>query len=178
MSSAVFSTGNESYQISKIIHVGSVTPIPEKIKKDNGCTHSFKLVTPQSAVYCYYRSEDTAKNARGALGAMLREAKPALFSSGYELVDPSRVISFGNVFAFKKPTADGNSHAFVVTIDTSDERHRKVWLRYKSEESAKKARRAMFAAVHAGIHGSSTDSAKSDGADPSAYKQAPTAVAA
>jgi hypothetical protein len=148
MNSAVFSTGNESYQVSQILHIGPVTEIPEKIRKDNGATHSFKLVTPQSGVYCYYRSEEAAMNARRALGAMVRATKPSLFGCGHYLVDPAGVISFSNVVALKNPSTGGRTHAFVVTIDTTDERHRKVWLRYTSEDNAKKARRAMFAAVH------------------------------
>lgn len=176
MNTAVFSTGNESYQVSHIIHAGPVTAIPEKIRKESGSTHSFKLVTPQTGVFCYYRSEEAAKNARGALGAMLRAAKPALFSSGHDLVDPARVISFGNVFAFKNPPDDGSTHAFVVTIDCSDERSRRVWLRYKSEEGAKKARRAMFAAVHAAGKASSPEAGKQPEKEPA--QPAPEAVAA
>ena len=73
--------------------------------------------------------------------------KPNLFKSGYEALDPRSVITFGRAFQLKTPQGD-HTHAFVVTVATVDEKSSEVWLTYKSEDHAEKARKALYAAIH------------------------------
>jgi hypothetical protein len=148
MNSAIFSTSSESFQVYNIIYAGPVVETPEELQKMRGSTHSFKIMTPQTSVFCYYKTPETARNARNALGAMVKNAKPSVFRLGDEALDPKAVISYGNVYRLKTPQGE-KTHFFVATMDTADERNRKVWLKYRSEESARKAKNALFAAIHA-----------------------------
>jgi hypothetical protein len=170
MSSAIFTCGNDAYQVAKIIYAGPVSSIPED-RRRNGSTHSFKIVTGLGAVFSYFKDEETAKKSRGALGAMLEVVNPKSFKHGYnEFVDPKGIVSFSKVVQFKQPI-DQYTHGFVVTIDTADEKSREVWMRYKSEDHAQKGRKALWAAVH-GANGMSakatTVSAPADAGGPKA----------
>lgn len=153
MSSAIFSNGTNSYQVSRIIYAGSVAEIPEN-RRQNGSTHSFKITTGIGSVFCYYKDEESAKKSRGALGGMLDAARPNAFKHGFEYLDPSRVISFSSVFQFKKPQGV-YTHGFVVTLETASEKSQEVWFRYKSEDHAQKARKALWAVLHS-VNGQSS----------------------
>lgn len=146
MNSAIFRTATESYQVSHIVYAGSVGEIPEERRKSDN-THSFKITTTASPVFCYYRNEDAAKNARGKLGAMLNTVKPHVFKHGYEIIDTRSVVAISTVFALRNPQGD-LTHTFYVTLETRDPDKNKVWLKYKSEENAKKGRNALFASIH------------------------------
>jgi hypothetical protein len=147
MSSAVFTTGNEAYHVANIVYAGPVGEIPAE-RRRNGSTHSFKVLTTVGATFCYYKDAEAARKARGALTGMLETLKPNAFRHGNEYVDPQKVVSFGNVLQFKKPQ-DDLTHAFVITLQTADEKNREVWMRFKSEDHARKGRRALWAIVHA-----------------------------
>jgi|WetSurMetagenome_2_1015567.scaffolds.fasta_scaffold00378_12 hypothetical protein len=146
MSSAIFTNGVNAYQVSRIIYAGTVAEIPES-RRLNGNTHSFKITTGLGSVFCYYKDEESAKKSRGALAGMLDATKPKAFKHGFEFLDPSRVISFGSVFQFKKPQGV-YTHGFVVTVETVNEKSQDVWFRYKSEDHAKKGRKALWATLH------------------------------
>ncbi len=147
MSSAVFTTGSEAYQVANIVYAGPVGEIPAE-RRRNGSTHSFKLITTLGATFAYYKDVESARKARGALAGMLEAAGKTAFMHGNEFVDAKKVVSFGNVLQFKTPQ-DGMTHAFVITVQTADEKNREVWMRYKSEDHARKARKALWAVVHA-----------------------------
>ncbi len=147
MSTVIFAAGFQSYNVSQIIYAGQVVEIPEERRKSEN-THSFKVITTIGSSFCYFRSSDAAWKARGALGAMLDTLKPNLFRYRREVIDPRAVVTFGKVFELKTPVNDF-THAFVVNLRTADADHGKVWLRFKSEESAGKAIRALYASIHA-----------------------------
>jgi hypothetical protein len=157
MSSAIFTNGNNAYQVAKIIYAGSVSEIPED-RRRNDCTHSFKMITGLGTVFSYYKTEDNARKSRGLLAGMLDTVKPIAFKNGTEFVDPARIVSFGNVVEFKKAVGP-YTHGFVVTLETAEEKSREIWLRYKSEDHAQKARKAMWGTVH-GINGMSAPTEK------------------
>lgn len=146
MKSAIFSTPTQSYQVANIVYAGSVGEIPENYRK-NDSTHSFKLITTLGAAFCYYNNLDTARNARDSLWSLMEMVKPNLFKSGYEALDPRSVVSFGRVFKLKTLQGD-HTHAFVITMTTNSEQDTEVWLTYKSEDHAEKARKALYAAIH------------------------------
>lgn len=146
INSVVFSSGNQSYQVSQIAYVGPVWEIPPE-KKKTDATHSFRIVTRSGGSYCYYKSFETARNARGALAAMLRSVKPGVFSHANQLVDPEQIISYSKVFPLKE-NDQGHTHAFVAIIDTIPERNRRVWFRFRSEEAAQHTRNALFGRIH------------------------------
>ncbi len=146
MSSAIFTNGTNAYQVARIIYAGSVAEIPEN-RRQNGSTHSFKITTGIGSVFCYYKDEDSAKKSRGALAGMLDAVRSNAFKHGFEYLDPSRVISFSSVFQFKKPQGV-YTHGFVVTLETANEKSQEVWFRYKSEDNAQKARKALWATLH------------------------------
>jgi hypothetical protein len=159
MNSAIFTTGNQSYQVSNVVYAGPVAEIPEE-RRRNGSTHSFKIVTTVGSSFCYYKDADTARRARGALGAMLDSLYPNAFKHGNEYLDPRSVVSFSNVCEFKKPIMD-YTHGFVVTVMTLDEKNREIWLRYREEEHARKGRKVMWAAIHT-ANGMTTTTAKQE----------------
>jgi hypothetical protein len=166
MSSAIFTCGNDAYQVSKIIYAGPVTEIPED-RRRNGSTHSFKIVTGLGAVFSYHKNEEMARKSRGALATMLDTLKPKAFKHGYnEFVDPKGIVSFSNIVQFKQPI-EQYTHGFVVTVETAAEKNREIWFRYSSEDHAQKGRKALWAAVH-GANGMSTK----DGASASAPAEA------
>jgi hypothetical protein len=160
MSSAIFSSGYESYQATGIVYAGPVHEIPEQHRR-NGSTHSFKIITGLGASFSYYKDADSAKKARGTLAAMLDTLRPKAFKHGYEFIDTSRIVSFSNVVQFKKPVEE-YTHGFVVTVLTADEKDREIWLRYKSEDHACKGRKAIWAALHS-VNGLSNTDAKPTG---------------
>jgi hypothetical protein len=166
MSSAVFTTGNEAYHVANIVYAGPVAEIPAE-RRRNGSTHSFKVTTTVGTNYCYYKDAEAARKARGALTGMLDAVKTTAFRHGNEFVDPKNVVSFGNVLQFKKPQ-DDLTHAFVITLQTADEKNRELWMRYKSEDHARKGRRALWAVVHA-VNGLSKP--KDDADDKSPVKE-------
>jgi hypothetical protein len=157
MSSAIFTSGGEAYQVANIVYAGPVAEIPED-RRRNGSTHSFKMVTVTGTSFSYYKDVETARKARGALGAMLDTLKPKAFRHGNEFLDPSRVVSFSNVVAFKNPV-ESCTHGFVVSVETCEEKNRELWLRYKSEDHARKGRKALWACVHS-ANGMSNSDAK------------------
>lgn len=146
MSSAIFTNGNNAYQVANIMYAGSVSEIPEN-RRQNGSTHSFKMITGLGTVFSYYKNEELARKSRGALAAMLDAVKPKAFKHGWEFIDPSHIVCFSNVVQFKKPVGP-YTHGLVLTMDTAEEKSQEIWLRYKSEDHAQKARKALWATVH------------------------------
>ena len=165
MSSAIFSNGNQAYQVSKIIYAGPVSMIPED-RRRNGSTHSFKIITGLGSVFSYYKDEETARKARGMLAGMLESLKPAAFKHGYEFLDPAEVVSFGSVVQFKKPVQEEYTHGFVVSIETLQAKSQELWLRYKSEDHAQKGRKALWASVHGALGLSKPAAAKTAAPQP------------
>lgn len=157
MQETIFSNGNESYQVAHIIHVSRIWEIPEE-KRRFDRSHCFKLVTTLGPAFCSYKSFETARKVRGKLYAMLTAAKPEMFSHGNDLIDPNAIVSIGDVLELKNPQGE-NTHAIIVTIKTNDARHSKVWLRYKSEENAKKGKRILWAVVGKAGNNAVSDSA-------------------
>ncbi|HLV31478.1 MAG TPA: hypothetical protein VKY57_07920 [Chitinispirillaceae bacterium] len=146
MKSAVFSNGSDTYQVANVIYAGPVSEIPQEKRKGDS-THSFRMITTQGEVYCNYKSIESAKNSVGALKAMMESLKENVFKTGTESIDTKRIVSFGRVVKLEN-TENGKTHAFLVNIDTTDEKHNQIWLTYKSEDHADKARKALYAAIH------------------------------
>jgi len=146
MRSAIFTSGNQAYQVSKIIYAGYVQAIPED-RRRNDCTHSFKIVTVNGAAFSYYKNEESARKSRNMLGAMLDELKPNAYKNAGEFIDAQHIVSFGSVVQFKKAQGE-YTHGFPVTIDTVQEKSQELWLRYKSEDHAQKGRKAMWAVIY------------------------------
>jgi hypothetical protein len=161
MSSAIFSNGNQAYQVAKIIYAGPVSQIPEE-RRRNGSTHSFKIITGLGTVFSYYKNEEMARKSRGMLAGMLSSLKPAAFKHGYVFIDPAQVVSFGSVVQFKKPVEE-YTHGFVISVETAEAKSQEVWLRYRSEDHAQKGRKALWASVH-----SANGMSKSAAAQPAA----------
>ncbi|MBD3239124.1 MAG: hypothetical protein GF331_00955 [Chitinivibrionales bacterium] len=145
MQSNIFSAAGEAYHVNHIIHASGVWEVPEE-KRKNDRTHAFKLVTTVGSTYCYYKDDEAARKARAALSAMLAAAKPSVFRHRSDVLDPRHIVSIGNVVALKNPQGE-LTHAVIVTLATSDVRNNKVWLKYKSEETATKGRRILYAVV-------------------------------
>lgn len=147
MNRLIFSTPGNSYPVSKIIYAGPVTEIaPDKRKSDS--THYFKMITSAGPVYCHFKSLDSAKKARNILGVMMGEVIPTLFKTyGGDLFDLSKVVLFSRIVQLKN-NDDNCTHAFVITFETCSEKPGQVWMTYKSEDLARKARRALYAALH------------------------------
>jgi len=143
--SVIFNTASDAYQVSNIIYAGPISELPEERRK-NGNTHSFRMITSLGAVYCYFQNQEAARKARGLLGAMIDGSKPIMFKSGYQCIDPRRIVSFGRVFALKR-TDDGMTHGFVVNLETAQGKNSQVWLTYKSEDHTTKARKALYAII-------------------------------
>jgi len=146
MRSAIFTSGNQAYQVSKIIFAGSVHTIPEE-RRRNDCTHSFKLITVNGATFSYYKNEEAARKSRNMLGAMLDSLKPDAFKHGSEFLDPLHVVSFGSVVQFKKAQGE-YTHGFAITVDTIQEKNQEVWFTYKSDDHAQKGRKALWAIIY------------------------------
>lgn len=147
MKSAIYTTASAAFQVSHILYAGSIQELPEERRKD-GNTHSFKIITTSGTSYLYFKSEETAKNARAALGAKLRDVKPNTYTYCYDIIDPKAVVSFSPVFPLKTPQGSC-THVFTVTLAANQAKEEKVWLKYKSEDNAKKGRIALFAAISA-----------------------------
>jgi len=145
MKSGVFTSGGESYQASQIVYVGPVEEIPEEHRRFER-THSFRIVTTVGYSRCSYKSAEAARNAHGALYGILKTANPSVFSHGTELLDANRVVCFGGVVALKNPQGE-HTHAVIATMETADPRGCKVWLKYKSEDKAKRGRRLLQSLV-------------------------------
>lgn len=141
----LFSTHNETIQISQIIYAGPVGEIPEENRKYDS-THAFKIITHTGAVWCNFKDIETASKARGILAVMMDQVKKVLFKSHGEVVDPKDIISFSSVCEIKSAT-DKNRFGFVISIDCIDETHRKLWFLYSSTENAEKGRKALFACL-------------------------------
>jgi hypothetical protein len=149
--SAIFSTPAECYQVSNVMYAGEISEIPQDKRKGES-THFFRMFTTLGPVYCYYKSEDSAKKARSALGAMMGSLKQELFKSNGNLLDTRKVISYGKVYKLKD-TSDGKSHAFPVRLESVKEKNSQIWLTFKSEDEALKTRKALFASIQS-INGS------------------------
>lgn len=146
MSISIFSTYSESVSLVHIVCVGSVFEIPEENRKGES-THTFKIITSSSSIYCYYKNADAAKIAHDSLEKQLDEHGRKLFKHSGDIIDASRIISFSKVVTLKKPQQNC-THAIILNLDTCiDEKQRQIWLHYKSEESATNARKALFALV-------------------------------
>jgi hypothetical protein len=141
----IFSTSGESYQISHIIFVGAVHEIPQDKKKSDN-THSFRLVTSQGSAFCYFKSIETARKARFVLESMIESVKSNLFKNCGETLDIAGVVSFGRIVQLKNVEHD-MTHAFIVTINSVNEKYNQLWFRYKSEETARHARNALWAKI-------------------------------
>ncbi|NLE01087.1 MAG: hypothetical protein GX640_14565 [Fibrobacter sp.] len=143
MRSNIFSTVSESYQISHILFAGYVCEIPPDKRKGDS-THSFKLITTLGTSYCYFNNIETAKKVRGVLEGMLEKAKPAIFKNGGDSLDIGAVVSFSKVVKLKN-SESGMTHAFLVSLNTVNEKSSQVWFTYKSEDTARHARNALWA---------------------------------
>lgn len=145
MSSTIFSNAFDSYNVEHIIFAGAVQEIPEEMRK-NESTHSFRIITRLGPVYCYFKGVDAARKARGMLETMMDSKKPHIFRCGPETLDAASVISYGRVVKLKN-NEDGKTHAFTVTLNSANEKCNQVWLTYKTEESAKKARAVLWSII-------------------------------
>jgi len=145
MSSAIFSTSFDSYNVEHIIYAGGIQEIPEEMRK-NDSTHSFRIITRLGPVYCYYKGIEAARKARGMLDSMLDSKKQHIFRSGSEIIDAESIISYGRVVKLKN-NEDGKTHAFTVTLNCANEKCNQIWLTYKTEESAKKARAILWSMI-------------------------------
>lgn len=146
MNSTIFSTPFESFPVAHITYCGYITEIPID-KRKNDQTHSFKIITSSRPVYCYYNGFENARKAKFALEAMMSETKPAIFKSGNETIDASRIVSFSKVLTLKKPE-NGFTHALLATIETTaPEKLAQIWMQYKSEDAARNARKALYAII-------------------------------
>lgn len=149
--SAIFSTPAECYQVSNVMYAGQVNEIPQDKRKGES-THFFRMITSLGPVYCYYKSEDSAKKARTALGAMMGSVKEELFKSNGNLLDTKKVVSYGKVYKLKN-CDDGKSHAFPVTLESVKEKNSQIWLTFKTEDEAVKTRKALYASIQS-VNGS------------------------
>lgn len=145
MSTTVFSTSFESYNVSHIIYAGAVQEIPEQLRK-NDMTHSFRIITKQDSSFCYFKDIEAARKARAILESMMDSIKPRIFRSAGEVIDADEVISYGRIVKLKN-SDDGKTHAFVVSLNTANEKYNQQWLAYKTEESAKKARAILWSII-------------------------------
>ena len=149
MNAAVFSTANESYQVSNINYAGPVAEIPPERRKGES-THSFKMITSMGPVFCHFTSDEAAKKAHGALAGMMERCKPSTYKHGFEVIDTRKIVSYSRVVPFKA-SQNGHTHAVIVSVESAaaDPKRSQVWLRYRSEENATKGRTALFAAIQA-----------------------------
>ena len=147
MNSAIFSTGNQNYNIATVVYAGPVQEIPAE-RRRNEYTHYFKLLTALGPTFAYFKDVDAARKSRGALSGMLEVIKPRAFRYGNTFIDPSSVVALSNVIQFKKALGEF-THGFVVRVLTIDEKNQEVWVRYRSEDHARKGRKAMWAAMQA-----------------------------
>lgn len=138
MKSVMFNSGNRSYQVNRIVYVSPVEEIPQEYRKAER-THSFKIVTTVDSTFCGFKSAETARSAHNAIAAMMRDVNPRTFPHGDELIDASRVVSVGDVVALKTPRGE-HTHAVIVTMETSDDKSAKAWLKFRSEDKAKAGR--------------------------------------
>ncbi len=145
MQSSIFNAAGEAYHVNHIIHASGVWEVPEE-KRRSDRTHAFKLVTTVGSAFCYFKDQDAARKSRAALGAMLAAAKPSVFRHRNDVIDPKHIVSIGGVVTLKNPQGE-LTHAVILTLATSDIRNNKVWLKYKSEETATKGRRVLYAVV-------------------------------
>lgn len=149
MRSAIFTSGNQAYQVSNVVYAGPVHAIPED-RRRNDCTHSFKIVTTLGATFSYYKNEESARKSRNMLGAMLDSLKPNAYKHGAEFIDPLHIVSFGSVVQFKKAQGE-YTHGFAIIVDTVQEKSQELWLRYKSDDYTQKARKALWAVIHTAL---------------------------
>jgi hypothetical protein len=147
MNSAIFSTPSECYLVNSIIYAGPVFEIPAEKRKGEH-THSFKMITTIGPAYCNFNKIEPAKKARAILGIMIEQTKLSIFKTITEtdIFDITKIVSFGKVLTFKKPE-NGYTHAFIVTLDTLNQKASQVWLSYKSENSARNVRKALYASI-------------------------------
>jgi hypothetical protein len=79
---------------------------------------------------------------------MMGSLKKELFKSNGNLLDTSKVISYGKVYKLKN-TSDGKSHAFPIRLESVKQNNSQIWLTFKTEEEALKTRKALFASIQA-----------------------------
>jgi len=146
MNSSIFTTSNVSINASLVSAIGPVQEIPADIRKGEA-THSFKIITVIGPLYGYYKSEESAKNSRSALNAMIERIRHNVFRSAQYSIPSESIVGFSRVFALN--TDAEYTFSFKVNILTCSEKDSVVWLKYQSEDHAMKARKAIYAAVQA-----------------------------
>lgn len=145
MQNAIFSTPSDSFLLSHVVHAGPIVELPaEKQKKEN--THYFRITTARGAAYCHFKSAESAKRARSVIGTMLETAKTHVFRSRGDIIDITSIVSFSRVVHLKNST-DSDPFAFVVSVDSVNDKNSSIWLTFKSEESAQNARKALYATI-------------------------------
>lgn len=142
MQHTIFSTGSESYLLSQIIHAGPVCEFTKKNEKSTN-THYFRLTTAGGAVFCRFKNKESAQKSRGILETMLTASGKRLFTSRNNIIDVTRIISFGRVLSLKDDTSE--VFGFPVNVQTVIEKNSTIWLTYKSEEAGQNARKALYA---------------------------------
>ena len=154
MQNIIFSTASDSFLVKHVIHAGPVAEIPEKSRKGDN-THYFRMITTRGAVFCHFKSVETARRSRGVLGAMLGTVKPHLFRSKGDSIDIASIVSFGRVIQFKN-YEEGDQYGFPVHVATVSDKSATIWLTYNTEESTKNVRKALYAAIMAFYNPSAT----------------------
>ncbi|MBN1576881.1 MAG: hypothetical protein JW913_10030 [Chitinispirillaceae bacterium] len=147
MQNVIFSTASDSIIVAHVIHAGPVTAYtPQNRKSEN--THYFRLTTTHGAAFCHFKNEDSARKARGLLGAMLGTVKPHQFRSKGDSIDITSIVSFGRPVKLKKEENEENEkYGLPVNVVTMNEKSATVWLTFQTEESARNVRKALYAAV-------------------------------
>jgi hypothetical protein len=141
----LFTAINETIQVNHIIYAGPVSETPVASRK-NDLTHYFKIITRTGAIWCHFKNAEAANKARGTLAVMMDQVKKVLFKTLGEVVDPKEIISYSNVQEFKSSN-ENSDFGFVVNINCIDERYRKLWFVYSSNEYAEKGRKALYACM-------------------------------
>jgi len=89
---------------------------------------------------------------------MLDTIKPTSFKYGWEFVDPSRIVCSAMSFSLKSLLARIRTGLYLLW-KLQKKKARKFGSRYKSEDHAQKARKALWATVHS-VNGMSTQAEK------------------
>lgn len=146
MQHTIFSSASESFLVAHILHAGPVVAVAED-KQKNGRTHYFRITTVRGSAFCSFKNEEGARNARGLLGAMLGTVKPNLFRCKGDSIDMSSVVSFGGVVELKNSSSEGERFGLPIRLAVADERGCTLWLTFKTEESGRNVRKALWAAL-------------------------------
>lgn len=158
MQSVLFSTAYDSFILDYIIHIGSVVELSPQQQK-NEYTHSFRITTVRGPAYCYFKTEEIATRSRGILCSMLDKAKPYLFRSRGDLIDVSRIVSFGRVIRFKREDSK-DKFGIPVQLATSSDKVSTLWITFQSESEAKNMRKALYCSIMSHYRPFSTNGAE------------------